>query len=227
MRRWWWLITLAVALVALSGCGTSLATAGRITLPATPGTPRASAGTPGTPGTPAAGGAKTFVGKIEGTDAFIGIVSDGQHATAYVCDGTTIVAWFNGTVTDQQIALTDSDGRQLTASLNQTASGSTSLRAGGSLRTTDGAEHAFSSEQATGLDRAGLYTANGVGGDSANRLGVIVLSSGEHRGALWTPTGGKPVTDIAFSGQGVTAGQDISATVPSVGTFTAARLTMP
>jgi hypothetical protein len=218
---------LLTALLVLSGCGSSVATAGKMMIPATsgtPGTPRASAGTPGTP---SAGGGKTFVGKIAGTDAFIAIVSDGQHATAYVCDGATVVSWFKGTVTDQQIDLTDNDGRQLTASLNQTASGSTSLRAGGTIRTTDGAEHSFASEQATGLDQAGLYTANGVGGDTANRLGVIVLSSGDHRGALWTPSGGKPVTDISFTGQGLAAGQALSAIVPGVGTYTAARLTTP
>lgn len=36
----------------------------------------------------------TFVGKVEGSDAYIALVTDGTELTGYVCDGEQVSVWF-------------------------------------------------------------------------------------------------------------------------------------
>ena len=39
---------------------------------------------------------RTVVGKVAGTDAYVGIALAPDHTLAYVCDGASISQWFNG-----------------------------------------------------------------------------------------------------------------------------------
>jgi hypothetical protein len=40
-----------------------------------------------------------YVGRVAGTDAFVGIVIRGRAVTAYACDGRTLARWFEGKLT--------------------------------------------------------------------------------------------------------------------------------
>lgn len=119
-----------------------------------------------------------FVGHLEGTDAFVAIVSNGDEAVAFVCDGAEIVAWLRGAVEDGSLALesSSSTGQNtylLEAQLGASAEGSLTL---------NGQPLSFTAEPAE--DEAGLYRA-GETLDGVTLIGGwIVNNSGEQRGAV-------------------------------------------
>ncbi len=141
----------------------------------------------------------TFVGKVDGTDAFIAVVKLQQQVIAYVCDGTpggvTISKWFQGTLKDGQLDAKATDGSSLKGTLTgKTLNGSVGIA---------GASRAFSSTDAP--SPAGLWLT--VGADDFNeianvreqklpfenldllRVGWIVLPDGSQRGAINKKTG--------------------------------------
>ena len=68
------------------------------------------------------GGSQTvngsFVGKVDGSDAFIAVVLHGNgEVTAYICDGASISEWFKGNVDGSSLNLTNASGTRLTADL--------------------------------------------------------------------------------------------------------------
>lgn len=36
----------------------------------------------------------TYVGRLQGTDAFVAVISNGKEVTGYVCDGRRLSMWF-------------------------------------------------------------------------------------------------------------------------------------
>ena len=141
----------------------------------------------------------TFVGKVDGTDAFIAVVKLQQQVIAYVCNGTpsgvTVSKWFQGTLKDGQLDAKATDGSSLTGTLaGKTLNGSVSIA---------GALRVFASTDSP--SPAGLWLT--VGADDfdeiANareqklpfenldllRVGWIVLPDGSQRGAINKKTG--------------------------------------
>jgi YVTN family beta-propeller protein len=57
----------------------------------------------------------TFVGRVEGSDALIAVVSNGLAAVAYVCDGDQISEWFLGTPSGDSLQLAGEKGGSLNA----------------------------------------------------------------------------------------------------------------
>ena len=136
----------------------------------------------------------TFVGKVDGTDAFIAVVKLQQQVIAYVCDGTpggvTVSKWFQGTLKDGQLNAKATDGSALTGTLaGKNLNGSVGVA---------GALRAFSSTDAP--SPAGLWLTVGTDDfdEIANaherklpfenldllRVGWIVLPDGSQRGAI-------------------------------------------
>ena len=136
----------------------------------------------------------TFLGKVDGTDAFIAVVKLQQQIIAYVCDGTpggvTVSKWFQGILKDGQLAAKAKDGSSLTGTLTgQNLNGSVSIA---------GASRLFSSINAP--SPAGLWMTVGVNDFDEiakfreqklplenldlRQVGWIVLSDGSQRGAI-------------------------------------------
>jgi hypothetical protein len=140
----------------------------------------------------AQGAQLTFVGSVEGTDAFIGIVTDGDRLIAYVCDGadTGIADFYTGAAHDAaagMLTLKTDDGPDVltlatdAARLPGLAGSGNSLT--GSFVMADGVSHAFSAELASGP--GALYRTDETMADGTDAEGGwVVLNSGDVRGSL-------------------------------------------
>lgn len=150
--------------------------------------------------------AGTFVGVVDGTDAFIALVPQENNAViAYVCDGQTISTWFRGERSENEIDLTAANGAQLQASLEtDTATGNFTLP--------DGQVHTFTAQLAT--DSAGLYRAEETIDGTDYVGGWIILNDGDQRGAINGITDGTSNTIVAPR---FTGGSSVA--VPDVGNF--------
>lgn len=58
---------------------------------------------------------KTFVGAVEGSQTYIGLVIQNGIAVIYLCDGGAVSEWFGGQVTDGKLDLTSDKGTHLVA----------------------------------------------------------------------------------------------------------------
>ena len=133
--------------------------------------------------------ATRFVGKVEGTDAFIGVENRASELTAYVCDSKNLAVWMTGKVSGNAFSAANGpvsmtgtlsgDGKQLT----------------GSVALPDGSKHAFTADQAQ--PPAGLYEARAPAEKGIVRAGWVVLANGEQRGAAKTGDVVKPVDQVS------------------------------
>ena len=119
-----------------------------------------------------------YAGQVGGSNAFIGLVTNGESIMAFFCDGTTEAApvlwgWFTGELNGNAFDLTSEAGDRLTGESN--ADG-----ASGTITLTDGTALTFQAER---VDQpAGLYR-NVETIDGAETIsGWIVLANGELRG---------------------------------------------
>ncbi len=130
------------------------------------------------PGASGSGTTRTFVGKIAGSDAFVGLATDGQELTAFVCDGTPDHeaqqwGWFKGTVQNGAFDITNDAGARLTV----TIAGDT---ANGSVKFSGGQDLSFSAAAATG--QAALLRGETTTDGKRYIAGWIVQSDGQVRG---------------------------------------------
>lgn len=122
--------------------------------------------------------ARTLVGRVDGTDAFVAVLVGTKTVQAYVCDGAGIAGWLHGSVHDGvAAAVADQAPQLLTADVTDTASS-------GRITLPDGSTHPFTLEAAKG--DAGLFrlekTVRGV--DYVG--GWIRLNDGLVRGKITT-----------------------------------------
>lgn len=115
----------------------------------------------------------TFVGHVEGSEAFVALSIVGGEVMAYVCDGRDTATWLRGTATDGDLALT-ADGMRLRA--QRTAQGLT-----GTL-TLETRSHAFT--VAPAMSGGGFYRAAETIAGLGYVGGWILLNDGSQRGAL-------------------------------------------
>lgn len=214
-------VLVLLLMLALAACGGEAVVTGPVALQPLP-TVAPPAATP--TAAPAIPVAETFVGRVADSNAFVAVLANGAEATAYVCDGKDLAAWFHGPEQRGIVELVDDEGARLSAQIS-TGAGRAQLTRG-NLRDEDGVERAFVTDRATDLARAGLYRAEitvAPGGDAAEAptVGVIVLSSGEFRGAYYAEDRVTPVTDARINAGSLTA------IVPGMGTFEATRLNAP
>ena len=126
---------------------------------------------------------RTYVGRAEGTDAFVAAVVDGSRVLAYLCDGMpgtpvgtapTLQAWFNGTSDGREVNV-EQEGSRLHVDLRgDTMTGVVTLAGGRRLevsgRAVDG--------------EAGLYRAEATGDQGKAVAGWILSADGEQRGGV-------------------------------------------
>ena len=114
----------------------------------------------------------SWAGKVEGTDAFIGIASNGKEVIAYVCDGQSISQWFKGQINSNSLELS-ANGATLRLDLAvDSASGTVTLADGGSFN--------FTADRASG--DAGLYRLDESANGEDFVSGWVVLNDGQLRG---------------------------------------------
>jgi len=150
-----------------------------------------------------------FVGHVENSDAFVGVVAyaDG-HLGAYVCDGATISEWFQGPIEGSAVDITNKVGAHLIVNL-------TAKSVLGTVTLLDGSTLAFTAnlvEKPLGSDPLGFYRAEETIDGVAYVGGWIILPNGEQRGAIMSGGKLKPAPAISSSSKTVS--------VEGLGTFT-------
>jgi hypothetical protein len=158
--------------------------------------------------TSAAAAEGSFVGTVEGTDAYIAIISEPGKVAGYLCDGKQVSVWFRGSVSSDQAKLQTREGKPLGNATLSSEKVTGEVSVGGS-------SHAFTATAASG--KAGLYReAKGTPGEAGSvETGWILLADGSQRGtrtsfngdgkadfapALSSPTGKVTTTSIIGSG---------------------------
>jgi hypothetical protein len=68
-----------------------------------------------------------YVGRVEGTRAFVGVVVRGSDVMAYVCDGRKLARWFGGRLRDGRAVLRSASGEELELRLSDVARGTLRL----------------------------------------------------------------------------------------------------
>jgi hypothetical protein len=137
----------------------------------------------------------TFVGKVDGSDAYIALVSDAKRVVGYVCDSKQVSGWLD--------VAAIRDGKAVLSSRSGTALGQATFSADGVSGevTIGGARHSFSATRSTA--DAGLYRAarvqrqDGRLGTGETEVGWVVLPDGTQRGGLNTGTTGATLVKAA------------------------------
>lgn len=114
-----------------------------------------------------------FVGPIPGSQAFVGLVREGNQVIAYVCDAQTVAEWFRGELQNDTLNLTSPGGARLQATFEGES-------ATGSFTPTGSAALPFTAETAT--PPAGLFRSDGTVDEGEYVSGLIILPDGQHRG---------------------------------------------
>ncbi len=111
----------------------------------------------------------TYVGQVEGSNAYVAIVEQASGVVAYLCDSDTIGLWFNGEAGTGSLDLTHQSGARLTAEKTATGYDGTV--------TLDGQPLTFTTAEAS--HPAGLWEGFAFAGAedpaAAGRFGWIVL----------------------------------------------------
>lgn len=137
----------------------------------------------------------TFVGKLDGRDAFIGVGTDGFTVTAYICDGAnnTLGDNFTGTVDQASggvLTLQADNGDLLSLNFDQTNIADMFVPDGsitGALTTVDGNSFTFSTEAAAAPGGLFLSGSQMMPDGSTADGGWVVLNDGEVRGSFSLP----------------------------------------
>lgn len=128
-----------------------------------------------------------FVGRVDGIDAFVGLVTRGSEVVVYVCDGTDttigMADWVTGTVVRNSFELTLEGGGRLAGTIDRGV-------IVGVLRTSTG--DAFPYRAVRASQGAGLIRAEGTLAGVDYVAGWIVLADGQQRGGVKS-RGTKPV----------------------------------
>jgi hypothetical protein len=114
-----------------------------------------------------------YSGRSSGNQVTLAVVTDGDKADAYVCNGRTVEAWLQGSVHGNQVSLTGLHGTSLTGSLS-------GLAMFGMVTPGAGLSVPFSAELSP--RPAGVYQARITVNGLATRIGWAVLPDGTQVG---------------------------------------------
>jgi hypothetical protein len=129
---------------------------------------------------------KTFVGRVQGSSAYIGLITDGDRLSGFVTDGKLNGKWFaTADLSDDKAPLVARDGSELGEA---TISGD---RASGDVNV-GLHSHPFSATVATG--KGGLFTAAKRVGENSFEAGWVSLPDGSGLGTYDTFINGNFVT---------------------------------
>ena len=138
--------------------------------PATP----ASAATASSPATAADVVKGDYAGRVHGGGASIAIAIHGNQAIAYVCNGSVVEAWFQGTAAGGRLVMTGKNGARLNATYY-------AKKANGDV-VADGFHYTFSVPAVR--KPSGLYRATADVRGATIKAGWIVLPDGTQVGSL-------------------------------------------
>jgi serine/threonine-protein kinase len=133
--------------------------------------PSASAASAAAKGAPVKG---DYAGRVHGGGASVAIAIHGTQAIAYVCNGSVVEAWFQGTAADGRLALTGKNGAQLNGTYY-------SKKADGDV-VTNGFHYTFSVPVVQ--KPSGLYRSTADVRGATIKAGWIVLPDGTQVGSL-------------------------------------------
>lgn len=119
-----------------------------------------------------------YAGQVENSNAFIGLVTNGEQLGVYFCDGTqeaapTLSGWFRGDLKGKKFDLTNDGGDHLTGEFEAN-------RASGTITLADGI--ALNFQAASVSQPAGLYRLAEMVDGADTVTGWVVLANGELRG---------------------------------------------
>lgn len=114
-----------------------------------------------------------YTGRSSGNQVTLAVVTQGDKATGYVCNGRTIEAWLQGSVNGNQVSLAGKNGTGLSGSL-------TGLAMFGTV--TPGAGLSFPFAAALSPHPAGIFQARIAVNGLATRIGWAVLPDGTQVG---------------------------------------------
>lgn len=132
--------------------------------------------------------ARTYLGAVTGTGALIGVVVQGTHARAYLCDGApgrvvTLADWFTGPVQGGMLDAVSGRHRvHLAVKLGERS-------ATGTVTLANGPVFGFTAAVAAGSPPAGVFEGTGRLHGLRYHAGRIVLPGGGQRGAVAYPHG--------------------------------------
>jgi hypothetical protein len=139
-----------------------------------------------------------YAGRSSGDEVTLAIDTEGDKATAYVCNGKTVEAWLQGSLRGNQVTLTGSKGAGLVGSLS-------GLDMFGTVTARTGQSFPFSAELSP--HPAGVYQARIQVNGLATRIGWAVLPDGAQIGVAAAGTARSPappldLTDNSFTVNG-------------------------
>jgi hypothetical protein len=144
-----------------------------------------------------------YAGRSSGNEVTLAIVTDGDKAAAYVCNGRTIEAWLQGSVKGNQVTLTGRGGAGLVGSLS-------GLAMFGTVTPSAGLSFPFSAELSP--RPAGVYQARITVNGLATRIGWAVLPDGTQLGVTAAGTATRPAPPLDLTDNGfVLGGADFKA----------------
>lgn len=140
-----------------------------------PSTPAPTPSTPSPAPAPALPAEAVYTGRTSGNEVAVAIAVRDGLAAGYLCDGTAIEAWLEGTAGGDGVILEGRDGARVTATVDGAALFGTVWAPGGGSRP-------FSA--AIAPPPAGLYQGAGTVDGAPTRIGWIVLPDGTQVGIL-------------------------------------------
>jgi hypothetical protein len=120
-----------------------------------------------------AGVQAVYAGRSSGNEVTLSVVTDGDKAASYVCNGRNVEAWLQGSVHGNQVSMTGLHGAGLTGSLS-------GLAMFGTVTPGAGLSFPFSAELSP--EPAGVYQARITVNGLATRIGWAVLPDGTQLG---------------------------------------------
>ena len=114
-----------------------------------------------------------YAGRSSGNEVTLAVVTDGDKAAGYVCNGRNVEAWLQGSVHGNQVSMTGLHGAGLTGSLS-------GLAMFGTVTPGAGLSVPFSAELSP--EPAGVYQARITVDGLATRIGWAVLPDGTQMG---------------------------------------------
>jgi hypothetical protein len=120
-----------------------------------------------------------YAGRSSGNQVTLAVVTDGNKAAGYVCNGRNVEAWLQGWVHGDQVSMTGLHGAGLTGSLS-------GLAMFGMVTTSAGLSFPFSAGLSP--EPAGVYQARITVNGLATRIGWVVLPDGTQMGVAMTGT---------------------------------------
>ena len=155
-----------------------------------------------------------YAGRSSDNEVTLAVTTRGARATGYVCNGKTVSAWLQGSVSGNRVTLAGKNGASLSGSVSGLAMFGT---------VTPGAGQTFPFSAELSPRPAGLYRANIVFHGLATVVGWAVLPDGTQQGVVVTGTTKQPAPMLDLSNGVFTLGGVNFTAAPVAGNATVVR----